>query len=60
PGMEDELRANAELPVSPRAVHDLPAPPPSRRLTMVGSVLGFVTWGIGLATIGMILWAVLC
>jgi hypothetical protein len=52
PGMEEELRARANEPISHRAVHDLPAPPPSRTLTLVGTFLGFVTWGIGLATSG--------
>ncbi|HUF50655.1 MAG TPA: hypothetical protein VMN60_07480 [Longimicrobiales bacterium] len=60
PAMEDELRMRAQQPVSRRAVHDLPAPPPSRRMTLVATFFGFMTWGIGLATIGMILWAVLC
>jgi cytochrome b subunit of formate dehydrogenase len=60
PEMEEELRARAAGPVSTRAVHDLPAPAPTRRLTLIGAALGFITWGIGLATIGMILWAVLC
>jgi cytochrome b subunit of formate dehydrogenase len=60
PEMEEELRRHVQGPVSHRAVHDLPAPPPSRRLTLIGTFFGFVTWGIGLATIGMILWAVLC
>jgi cytochrome b subunit of formate dehydrogenase len=60
PAMEGELRETAKLPVSTRPVHDMPAPPPSRRMTLVGAFFGFITWGIGLATIGMILWAVLC
>jgi cytochrome b subunit of formate dehydrogenase len=60
PAMEDQLRVQSDQPISRRAVHDLPAPPPSRRMTLVGTFLGFITWGIGLATIGMILWAVLC
>lgn len=60
PAMEEQLRANAQQPVSHRAVHDLPAPAPSRRMTLVAVFFGFVTWGIGLATIGMILWAVFC
>jgi cytochrome b subunit of formate dehydrogenase len=60
PLMKDELDAAETQPVSQRAVHDLPAPPPTRRLTILGAIFGFALWGIGLATIGMILWAVLC
>jgi cytochrome b subunit of formate dehydrogenase len=60
PAMAAELVESSRQPVSRRAVADLPAPPPSRRMTLVATVLGFLTWGIGLATIGMILWAVLC
>ncbi|NJD10752.1 MAG: hypothetical protein FIB01_10095 [Gemmatimonadetes bacterium] len=47
-------------PISTEPVHDLPAPPPSHRSTMFATVFGFLAWGVGLATIGMILWAVLC
>jgi cytochrome b subunit of formate dehydrogenase len=60
PTMADTLKETSRQPISRRAVHDLPAPAPSRRMTLIGTVFGFVTWGIGLATIGMILWAVLC
>lgn len=60
PLMSEELDAAGNKPVSERAVHDLPAPPPTKRLTIVGAIVGFTLWGIGLATIGMILWAVLC
>jgi cytochrome b subunit of formate dehydrogenase len=60
PGMEEELRERAKEPISNTSIHDLPAPPPSRTLTLVGTFFGFMTWGIGLAIIGMILWAVLC
>jgi cytochrome b subunit of formate dehydrogenase len=60
PAMAAELDAGAAGPESRRAVHDLRAPAPSQRLTTVGTVLGFTAWGLGLATIGMILWAVFC
>ena len=59
PAME-ELDAVEKLPVSKKAVHDMPAPPPTRRITLIGAIAGFVLWGIGLATIGMVLWSVLC
>lgn len=60
PGMADELDAAARQPVSRRSVPDRPAPPPSRRMTLVAAVFGFVAWGSGIAIIGMILWALLC
>ena len=60
PMMREELEAAEREPVSERAVPDRLAPPPTRRETIVAAVFGFATWGIGLATIGMILWAALC
>lgn len=60
PQMAEELQAAARQPVSRQAVADLPAPPPSRAATLVATVFGFLLWGIGLAIIGMILWAVFC
>ena len=58
--MQEELAAAEHMPVSEKAIHDRPAPAPSRRITLLGAIVGFALWGIGLATIGMILWAVLC
>jgi cytochrome b subunit of formate dehydrogenase len=60
PAMMDELAGVTQQPVSERSVHDRPAPPPSRRSTLFATVFGFFAWGVGLATIGMILWAALC
>jgi hypothetical protein len=60
PLMAADLERSVKEPVSRRAIHDRRAPPPSRRMTLVGTVLGFIAWGIGIATIGMILWALLC
>jgi cytochrome b subunit of formate dehydrogenase len=60
PLMEKELEEAIKQPVSERSVPDRRAPPPSKRMTLVGAVLGFIAWGIGIATIGMILWALLC
>jgi cytochrome b subunit of formate dehydrogenase len=60
PAMKEELDAVEGKPVSERAVHDLPAPAPTKRITLLGAIFGFALWGIGIATIGMILWAVLC
>jgi cytochrome b subunit of formate dehydrogenase len=47
-------------PLSELARLDRPAPAPSYRSTLFATFFGFVAWGIGLATIGMMLWAVLC
>lgn len=60
PLMEDALRAATTRPVSHKAVHDLPAPPPSRRQTLVATALGFLALGVGVAIIGLILWSVFC
>ena len=60
PLMGEELERAAHRPVSERSVHDLPAPAPTPRLTLVAAILGFLAWGVGLAIIGMILWALLC
>ena len=60
PRMMPELEAGAREPVSDRAVKDRLAPPPTRRQTLFAAVFGFAAWGIGLATLGMILWAVFC
>jgi hypothetical protein len=60
PGMAPALAGVERQRVSERAVHDLPAPPPSHRATLFATVFGFLAWGVGLATIGMIVWAVLC
>jgi cytochrome b subunit of formate dehydrogenase len=60
PQMSDELKATADDPVSERFKIDHPAPPPARSATIVATVLGFAAWGIGVATIIMILWALLC
>ena len=60
PLLAEELRENARGPVSPRPALDRPAPPPTRGQTLVAAVFGFLALGIGVATIGMILWSVLC
>jgi cytochrome b subunit of formate dehydrogenase len=60
PVLAEKLDGIERLPVSRRAIHDLPAPPPGHRSTLVATVFGFLAWGVGVATIGMILWAVLC
>lgn len=60
PLMADELEAGAELPISARAIPDRLAPPPSRKATIFATVFGFLSWGMGLAIVGMVLWALLC
>jgi len=60
PTLAENLAGIEGQPESPRATHDLPAPPPSRRSTLFATFFGFAAWGVGLATIGMMLWAVLC
>jgi cytochrome b subunit of formate dehydrogenase len=60
PLMGEVLDEAARGPVSHTAVHDLKAPPPTRRQTIIASIFGFLALGIGIATILMILWAALC
>jgi hypothetical protein len=54
------LTAVGEQPASARATQDRAAPAPTRRTTLLATTFGFLAWGVGLATIGMMLWAVLC
>lgn len=56
PAMLGDLRTRQ--PVSHEPVVDLPAPPPSRRVSIVAATFGFIALGVGIACIGMILWAV--
>jgi cytochrome b subunit of formate dehydrogenase len=58
--MTEELKAALDQPVSETSIPDRLAPPPSRRMTLVATVFGFLAWGVGIATIVMILWALLC
>jgi cytochrome b subunit of formate dehydrogenase len=60
PGMMDQIEAVADEPVSQSSIPDRRAPAPTRRETLFAAVFGFMAWGVGLATIGMILWAVFC
>jgi cytochrome b subunit of formate dehydrogenase len=45
-------------PILERIVVDAEAPPPTRRQSLTAAVLGFFALGVGVALIGMILWAV--
>lgn len=60
PGLMDRIQDRLEEPVSERAVPDAPAPAPTRVQSAVASILGFLALGIGLMTLGMMLWALLC
>ncbi|MEJ2502888.1 MAG: hypothetical protein P8177_06160 [Gemmatimonadota bacterium] len=60
PRMMDAIEARATEPVSERPIKDRRAPAPTRGQTLFAAVFGFAAWGVGLATIGMILWAVFC
>jgi hypothetical protein len=40
-------------------ITDTPAPPPSRRASLVAAGLGFLAVAVGMALTGMILWAVI-
>jgi cytochrome b subunit of formate dehydrogenase len=47
-------------PVSHRAVHDEPAPPPSQWMNIFGAIAGLLLLSLGLVLIGLILWGSLC
>jgi cytochrome b subunit of formate dehydrogenase len=52
-----ELRLGSG-PIPGGIVVDAEAPPPTRRQSLTAAVLGFLALGVGVALIGMILWAV--
>ncbi|MEJ2215831.1 MAG: cytochrome c3 family protein [Gemmatimonadota bacterium] len=60
PGVAEQLGDLSAQPVSQRAVQDRQAPAPTRRQSLIAAGLGFLALGIGVATIGLILWAVFC
>lgn len=41
-------------------ITDTPAPPPTRKQSMIAAVLGFMALGTGLLLAGMMLWSALC
>jgi hypothetical protein len=47
-------------PVSPRAIPDLPAPPPPRWMMIAAASLGLLALAVGLVLVGMIMWVQLC
>ncbi len=59
PALVPELEARAASGgLAERPVLDAPAPPPSRRQSLVGATLGFLALAVGVFCIGMIVWAV--
>jgi hypothetical protein len=58
--MMEAIEARAHEPVSERPIKDRRGPAPTRAQTLFAAVFGFAAWGVGLATIGMVLWAVFC
>ncbi len=60
PALAPELQAAQQMPVSDISIHDRVAPAPSRTQTLISVIGGFIAWGVGIFTIGMILWAALC
>lgn len=60
PEMMDQIEAHAGLPETTDPIPDHRAPPPTWGETMFAAGFGFAAWGVGLATIGMILWAAFC
>jgi cytochrome b subunit of formate dehydrogenase len=60
PLMMADIEAREAEPESVKAVPDRRAPAPTRGQTLFAAIFGFAAWGIGLATVGMILWAAFC
>jgi cytochrome b subunit of formate dehydrogenase len=58
PGVMPQIEANLDKPVSRKPVVDHPAPAPGRTESFVAATLGFILLAVGVAIIGMILWAV--
>jgi len=55
----DQIDERAATAPSLEQITDTPAPPPSRRASLVAAALGFLAVAIGMALTGMILWAVI-
>ncbi|MDH5588631.1 MAG: hypothetical protein OEZ65_00120 [Gemmatimonadota bacterium] len=58
PEVMESVKENLHRTPSLDEVPDTPAPPPSRWATTVAAILGFTALAVGIALIGMILWAV--
>lgn len=59
PGLADAIEARAGEAPSLDQTPDAPAPPPSRAASLWAAALGFLALAVGIALVGMILWAVL-
>ena len=59
PLLADSIAAHADQPASFSQEPDTPAPPPTRKSSLVLAFLGFTAMSIGIVLTGMILWAVL-
>jgi cytochrome b subunit of formate dehydrogenase len=59
PLIMDNIRVHASEPPSTEQKADRPAPAPTRLQSITAAALGFLALGVGLALIGMILWAVI-
>ena len=55
----DQIDGHAGAAPSMEQITDTPAPPPSRRASLVAAALGFLAVAVGMALTGMILWAVI-
>lgn len=60
PRIRDRIEAAKGEEVAWDQRQDAPAPPPTRRQTLIAAVLGFLALGLGLMLIGMMTWASLC
>jgi len=59
PEILDQIDRRAGSAPSMEQITDTPAPPPSRRASLVAAALGFLAVAVGMALTGMILWAVI-
>lgn len=59
PGMADDIAAHAHAAPSLEQQPDTPAPAPSRTASLWAAALGFMALAVGIALVGMILWAVM-
>ncbi|HKJ03307.1 MAG TPA: hypothetical protein VJ997_12660 [Longimicrobiales bacterium] len=59
PEILDQIDGRAASAPSMDQITDTPAPPPSRRASLVAAGFGFLAVAVGLALTGMILWAVI-
>jgi cytochrome b subunit of formate dehydrogenase len=57
PGIMDRIKLHASEPMSSDQTPDTPAPPPTRAASLTAAALGFLALAVGVALIGMILWA---